>query len=490
MRLSNREIADNLEECLNFLGGTKYLINPFFRVSKATPEQMQQYKFINLKFPRIKAIFSVFISIPTNFLLAILYISLSIMLRCQYTLYNSRIAKSDILFLSHAIGDNITKNKGDQFFSLMPEYVSNLGLQTTIIYTNHFKLKYFKISKLLFKKTSKVNSCVIPKLLKPFENIKFIYIACLLSFRCFKSGVILWHNDPVKSALLIRGSVKFLNRGTYNNYLILTRVKEYYIKSSAHTIVMTFEGHSYEHYVAVGIKSSQESKVVFYQHSPIVPDHFGIEYFLKSYHGNLHILTTGSIYKSYFESISTRPNYIVIGSDKSKGISASINYHTKNKILIAPEGTIQATHNFLKLILDLCETNSKYEFILRLHPNLTRSLKIIVFINKLNRFSNFSVSSETLSTDLAKSNYIFYRSSAVGVQALASAAIPVFYSDVGQNGLNVLSLTTQKFPVACNSREVLELLANSNREIPIKKRIEILDQLLAKIHYEKLNFLT
>jgi len=144
----------------------------------------------------------------------------------------------------------------------------------------------------------------------------------------------------------------------------------------------------------------------------------------------------------------------------------------------------------LKLILDLCETNSKYEFILRLHPNLTRSLKIIVFINKLNRFSNFSVSSETLSTDLAKSNYIFYRSSAVGVQALASAAIPVFYSDVGQNGLNVLSLTTQKFPVACNSREVLELLANSNREIPIEKRIEILDQLLAKINYEKLNFLT
>jgi hypothetical protein len=489
MRLSNREIADNLEECLNFLGGTKYLINPFFRVSKATPEQMQQYKFINLRFPRIKAIFSVFISIPTNFLLAILYMSLSVILRHQYTLYNSRIAKSDILFLSHAIGDNITKNKGDQFFTLMPEYISNLGLKATIIYTNHVKLNYFGISRLLFKKTSKVNSCVLPKLLRPLENTKLIYIACLLSFKCFKSGVTIWHKDPVKSALLIKGSARFLNRQTYNNYLILTRVKEYYIKSAARTIVMTFEGHSYEHYVAVGIKSSQEPKVVFYQHSPIVPDHFGIKYFLQSYRGNLHILTTGLIYKNYFKGISTRPNYIVLGSDKSISISTSINYHTKNKILFAPEGTVQATHNFLKLISDLCKANSKYEFILRLHPNLTRSLKIIVFINKLNRFSNFSISSETLSTDLAKSNYIFYRSSAVGVQALASAAIPVFYSDAGQNGLNVLSFTTQKFPAACNSREVLELLANSNREIPIEKRIEVLDQLLAKIQYRKLNFL-
>jgi len=411
------------------------------------------------------------------------------MLRHQYTLFNSRITKSDTLFLSHAIGDNIIRTGGDQFFALMPDYVDNLNLKTTIIYTNHVKFNYTKISKLLFNKNGKVNSCLIPKLLKPLENIKFIFIASLLSFKCLKSGVRIWYKDPVKSAFLIRGSVKFMNRQTYNNYLILTRVKEYYIKSNAHTIFMTFEGHSYEHYVAVGIKSKQVSKIVFYQHSPIVPDHFGLKFFLQNYSGNLYILTTGVIYKNYFEEISIKPNYIVVCSNQSKDIFYHNHNHTSNKILIAPEGTVRATYDFLKLISDLCKANSNNQVSLRLHPNLTRSLRLNLLIKKLNRFSNFSISYDNLANDLTQSKFVIYRSSAVGVQVLPYTAIPVFFSEAGESGLNVLSLTSRKFPSACNSHEVLNILATNHIEIQTEERIEIFDQLLARIQYKKITLL-
>ena len=66
MLLSNTEINQKLNSILTELGHEKYLVNPYFRISKATPEQMYRYRDLNYRFQRIRILFYLLLSIPIN----------------------------------------------------------------------------------------------------------------------------------------------------------------------------------------------------------------------------------------------------------------------------------------------------------------------------------------------------------------------------------------------------------------------------------------
>ena len=53
MSISSKVIADKLANIFMELNNIDYLVNPFFRISKATPEQMRKYQHINSKSPKL-----------------------------------------------------------------------------------------------------------------------------------------------------------------------------------------------------------------------------------------------------------------------------------------------------------------------------------------------------------------------------------------------------------------------------------------------------
>ena len=58
MSIQPKEIAQKLEDLLDELDNTENLINPFFRISKGTPEQIRKYSFLNtLQFFKIVGCF-------------------------------------------------------------------------------------------------------------------------------------------------------------------------------------------------------------------------------------------------------------------------------------------------------------------------------------------------------------------------------------------------------------------------------------------------
>ena len=61
------EISEKLESIIQNLLGKEFLINPFFRISKSTPEQLTPYKYINLRCSRELLALYLFVSIPINF---------------------------------------------------------------------------------------------------------------------------------------------------------------------------------------------------------------------------------------------------------------------------------------------------------------------------------------------------------------------------------------------------------------------------------------
>ena len=56
MNASSKDVANNLLEIIKELEDSQYLVNPFLRISKATPEQMQKYGVVNSKFPRVNVL--------------------------------------------------------------------------------------------------------------------------------------------------------------------------------------------------------------------------------------------------------------------------------------------------------------------------------------------------------------------------------------------------------------------------------------------------
>ena len=490
MHIKNKEIARLLEEICCELGRQDFLVNPYFRISKGEQEQFRKYKILNLRFPRLAILTYLVILIPINFLKIIAYISASFLFMHQYKLFNIKFAPGKILFLSHGIGKNITQKDEDQFFGNIPEHFESKGKKVTVIYTNHNKFGYIRNHKLIHSKPGAVERLLIPKFLRPMENFAYVRNINSLAYKVLIQGLRKLNNNPVKAVLLLNASIFFFSRASYSNYLVNQRVHEFYSSGVTETVIFTLEGHSYEQYIIEKTaKLFPKIKIALYQHSPIVRDHFGVEQFLKTSNQTLYIFTTGTYYKKLFESFSKTHLIEVLGSNKANLIISELTKGTVPELLFAPEGTFCATTSFINLINFLIREEPKFIFTLRLHPNVQKSFQISRQIKKLQLNSNFKISGNALHEDFARSKFVFFRSSAVGVEALKSTAIPVFYGKQEYSGLNVLGHIENLLPSINSPKEALSLLNVTSKFLEAHTKERIFGEMFSKINYDKLNLL-
>ena len=482
------EISEKLESVIVNLLGKEFLMNPFFRISKSTPEQLNPYKFINLKCLRELLALYLILCIPVNFIKVILQIFLSVFFSYQYLYFKPKNSSTEVLFISHAIGANITNKNSDQFFALMPEYFANKNLKTTMIYTNHNKLGYIKNLKLLNLKNNNVNRVLTPKFLKPKEMIRYIATIIGMFIKCVRLGLVNYFTNPTNSKILLSAANSFFRRSTYVNYLSLLRVKDFCSENETQIIFMTFEGHSYEQYLVNKVNQLIPSlKIVLYQHSPITPAHLGIKNFLQSNIDSIIIMTTGVYYINYLKKFSTIPKYILIGSNKAEQLQKNEDMYESKTLLFCPEGTIAATKSFLKLIRLMIKKDLIHRYSLRLHPNLPRNTRVYLLIRNLKKLQNFTLSDNSLSTDLNLSKFVFYRSSVVGIQALNWNAIPVFYSDSDNNLLNVIPQNFEIFHTVRTFKDALDLVSGNDIKKSTEDNKKILVTLFSELMYQNLN---
>jgi hypothetical protein len=482
------EISEKLESIIQNLLGKEFLINPFFRISKSTPEQLTPYKYINLRCSRELLALYLFVSIPINFVKIILQIFFSLFFSYQYLYFKPKSYSTEVLFVSHAIGANIIKKDSDQFFALIPEYCAEKNLNTTIVYTNHTKYGYNKNLNLLNLKTNKVNRFLLPKFLKPKELIKYYLTITVMFIKCVRIGVVNYFTDPLNSKILFSAANSFFKRPTYANYLLLLRIKDFYSENAIKVIFMTLEGHSYEQYLVNEINQAAPSlQVVLYQHSPITRAHLGIKNFMEKNIDNIIIMTTGTYYTNYLKQLSNIPEFVLIGSNKAEHLQENKEIYKSKTLLFAPEGTIAATKSFLKLIRLMRKKDPIHHYLLRLHPNLPRNIGVYFLIANLKKKQNFSISGNSLSADLNLAKFVFYRSSAVGLQALNSSATPIFYSDQGNNMLNVIPPNSEVFYTAGTSKDALDIVNTLNNKKSIKDKKIIFESLFSDFIYQNLD---
>ena len=173
MKYSKDEILYKLEEIFHDIGNNKYLVNSYFRVSKAVPDQMRTYRITDFKLLRFMGILLSVSTILTSVTFLIYSFFLSIIFRYQYRYLNQNKSRNSVVFFSHGTFGNINGKKVDQFFAGMPDYLNKNNFKSSLIYTNHEVFNYKKSIQLLRKKKSKIDQNLMPKFLKPLETFEF-----------------------------------------------------------------------------------------------------------------------------------------------------------------------------------------------------------------------------------------------------------------------------------------------------------------------------
>lgn len=488
MMLSNLEINHKLNFILSELGHEKYLVNPYFRISKATPEQMYKYRDLKYSFQRSRILFYLLLSIPVNIGRILFFIFLSFIFINQNRIFSKHIDRAEYIFLSHGIGQNIHQIETDQFFGVIPAYLSGKKRNVATIYTNHHRLNFKNYSKLNLLNKKGIKKNLLPKFLKPTENLSYLKTIVVPSFNCLIKGFKKFRSDPDSAYLLIKSGILFYGRATYSNYLLLKRIEDAITKSNPNFLILTFEGHSYEQYILENVFSNHpEINLVLYQHSPIVPDHYGVESFLRSYKNKIVIAVTGKKYIEIFSKISLNPIYRIVGTSKALKIAPETNRNPSKTILFTPEGTKWTTYEYLRLIQYLSARKPNLNFRLRLHPNLKQSIIIKILIRWLNEKHNFSLSKNDLYSDLEQSKFVVYRSSAVGIESLMFNATPIFYGVLSESGLNVLSYSPVAQLDLDSPDKILNFLDLKSKILSNNLKKKIYSELFEPVKYSELN---
>ena len=483
------KLSKQFDDLLQSILDNKHLINVYFRISKCTPEQTKKYFLLNSNIPRPLIIAWNLLLIPLNMPKLSLILILSLVLFRQNCIFKQKIENTQVLFLSHGTKRNLANNKEDAFFDLMPQNFQNRkNLKCAVLYTNQSLFRFRTENRLLDHKNKDLTHILLPKFLPFFEHVNYVSTIGRCVLHASVMSFIYYFKKPDISRILICSISWYFSRATYSNFLLLNRMKEVQLKNTLASIFITFEGHSYEQLLIDGLEDyGQKVQIFLYQHSPIVSSHYGIKSFLIQLKFRVTVLTTGPVYKEYFQTISRVPSYKVIGTNKSNFLTSDKNTKIKNKIVYAPEATNFATKNFVDLIKCTIKDSPKYSHFLRLHPDLKISSRLKLELSRLKKYENFSISTDDLDSDLTNTKYLVYRSSAVGIESLKYDLLPIFYAEPEFIGLNVLISNTASYYKAQSPSEILNILKSSQNLLPKHQKLELFNSYFSRIDYEILS---
>lgn len=436
------KLSREIEDLIRVFFDNSYLYNPYFRVTKLTPEIICRYKTINTRALDSRYFATFLIKYFLHFLFLLVQMVISLLFYYQHFVFFRGINTSKSIFISHAIGKNMEVIPEDQFFALMPDNLSILGHKVSVVYTNHNLSRYMSRLRKLQRKNSTIGRHLIPKFLTPCGNIRFLFFTIKRSVNCITVAQSLYKTDPAKARILFEAAIYFFKRGTYTNFLLIDKISQLNRLGKPSNWFVTFEGQNYEQLLIEELRSKVNVNFFYYQHSPITDAHFGIESFFKSCKQNYTIFTTGDYYRSNFKCKVTDAQILIIGSNKAATDDGLIvlekTIERATDVLFAPEGTLTATLEMIQLIDHLVRFKLNCNLTLRLHPNLPNSIRLKRRIRKFRNLKNFTLSTNSLSFDLKNSKVVIYRSSAVGLEALRYNTIPLFFSKLGEHRLNVL----------------------------------------------------
>lgn len=432
MSINPKDLDEFLSQIKKDFGDSDLIANPFFSLVKPTEENLKKYQ---LSKPRSKFWFVLnVIGVIPRILLHVLYSAAISIVKISENIYwnVNWINKSRNLYISHFTYAQ-SPQADDLFFGKNSQNSSDL-----LFYLNSTRENSKSIQK-RFSNSGKLNVVVNTKTLGLFKTIQVqgrqLPISLKLLFLALSSA----HYTLIQRRLLIKLSISQHSRQVMANLFTKERLTEVINRSRPENIIFTTEGHALEAMI-IKLRDSNFPKVriVGYQHSPIVPGQFSFYRLLKMFNPTDLLLTTGPITKEMIYKVFPGLRTRILGSPKLVQATPALKSLNTLNILGAVEGTYESLRSFIFMFNKLSRLLPDFQFILRLHPALSKNVARDL-LKGLNNSANLKISTNTLADDLNNSHITIFRSSAVGLEGLAYASFPVHF-DAEMNGyLNPLS---------------------------------------------------
>jgi len=421
-------------------------LSPLLSMSKPTPENIKKKHKTIQRVNNQNQYFYIITFIPRiliNLLVSIFHHIYH--LHSWYQFKPNKIAKTEIIFLSHHVGQK-KMEKDDMYFGTLPQQLNKNKRPNLILYINHNKgyLSNLKLEEVNQKFNH--DKCILPKTVNTREFFK-LYI------NIFGNLIEIMHNiskekgrSKREKLFMLELAIQHLGLESMSQAMLAKNIEQIVSHTKAKKMVLTYEGHSYEIYVANKLKHKFPNLDIYvYQFAPVVPSQNSFFRNLRYLNRDVKILVSGSYSKENILKRTKLPSSTVTVIGSRKNIAEKLSFTRKKDvtILFAAEGTKDSLTEFINLAFYTSVQNPSTTFIVRAHP-ASDGYKIELFKKAGKHNSNLYLSSESLINDLQKATHCIYRSSAVGLEGLRYGVTPIHYE--GEMNSNLDPINTQDLP--------------------------------------------
>jgi hypothetical protein len=485
---THRYLSSNFSKTTRKFTEEEIILTPFFNIGKDVPEVLNQYR----KLPHQPTKYD-FTKYLFQFLCRLIVSLCKPVLHHLYNLKAFRAYKSQIpnsankIFVSHYTSDSTKFNEPDPYFGGLISQNRNERSTSLVLLINHStKLLETSEKSGVFDNTLYL---ILPKTADSRSAVH-IYIKQLKFFwRILLKGMEKVEISSSERLLLFELAIQQLSQSALSQQYLFLNASRALLKSKAQEFYITFEGHSFETYLARKLRKLSKTLIInINQFAPVVPSQYSFYQNLELIPVDVNINVTGrSMIKQILKLTNVSSQRIkIIGSSKhKKDIKLEKTAKPKNlTVLFAPEGFLNSFAEFA-LMAEFCASTLKdFNFIIRAHP-ASKKYETRITQEYLSKNTNLILSSSSLEEDLSKSDICIYRSSAVGVEGMQYGLIPIHFSTKLDGSVDPIRLEDLKHP-RVNNKDMLINALEEYRKMSAKDFSKIRAQVI-EIYSEYFN---
>jgi len=426
--------------------------NEYLSLSKPTPENLTKYQVFSNSYS-VALLFTLFM-IPNRFIrVTIRTIAIGFKKRNQV---HSALNSGTVLYVSHFFGDKSLRMV-DEYFG---EVAHKKDKAAEFIYFDQTKFRLSSHTAIDPKSNSTYELLGISKLgmLHFIILLKNLFVSLSLLFHSLRE------KDRLLRAHILNVALSQVDFETIRNQFYSIELSNRILSNNYRELWLTFEGHAYERAIVSRLlKSGSGVNINFFQHAPIVPQHFGIHDTIQDFGADLCFYTSGRITLNFMidKYSHLRLNFRLLGSKKSIGTIQATSSKTRinpDGLLFLAEGTEKSLLDMVSLAVQLRSLNPIINLVVRPHPNTPRD-KFAQFRETLNQFG-VEFSEDLLINDFSKAVACVYRSSATAIEAMNYEILPVYFDPQGSRALDCLAIGKLRYPMITNHLELNMILTS------------------------------
>jgi hypothetical protein len=441
---NHSRLASLLDSITKTFDEDEIVFTPFFNLGKATPENLIQFNKLIIDFNKINL--SVY---KTKYIFRLIKGLLKPIINHLFYLKDFKNFKSNIpkhttkIFISHFIGQDIVRSNDDLYFGKLVLRNTSIKSGTLILLINHTRTRFVKFKNKQNAISNYPIKILLPRTTKSKKALS-IYIKQIKFFiKIFQKASKIPNTDVYKKILTYELAIQQMSQSAFMQNYLLSNVSDVCIRTEAKKLILTFEGHSYETFLARKIaKTLSQIKISVYQFAAVVPSQHSffknIELLPRSV--DIYVAGESTLNEIIVRTSIDKSRIQILGSCKNIKKSIILKNKTANfTVIFAPEGSLDSFLEFVNLARYCLKQITEIKFILRPHP-ASHKYKLRIFKELLYDSKNIILSTNSLESDLKSAHLCIYRSSAVGIEGLKYGVIPVHYSSLVNGDIDPIRL--------------------------------------------------